>query len=214
MSKIFFIVGSSASGKSTTERNLRLRIAGQFEPGKFQKVDGCDLIFVGKVLFTDGSHVLRLSGGDTIPFDLLFEIAHEYPRSTLVFEKVHIPEYVIHRLDRERHAMTFCQLQVHPDVARQRLIRLHHPSALKDDFHAYRPLRSAYLEKRDAFLKARGIPVHYIDGTLIERCRALEVILGIEAICDYVLYDFVDPVDVIYQLFYEGGDDAKPSTSG
>ena len=214
MSRIVFIVGSSASGKSTTERNLRLRIAGQFEPGRFQEVDGCDLIFVGKVLFTDGSHVLRLSGGDAIPFELLFEVSRKYPRSTLVFEKVHIPEYVIHWLNREHHAMTFCQLQVRPDVARQRLIRLHHPSALKDNFHAYRPLRSAYLEKRDAFLQARGIPVHYIDGTLIERCRALEVILGVEAICDYVLYDFVDSVDVIYQRFYDGGDAAKPSTTG
>jgi hypothetical protein len=211
MSRIIFIVGSSASGKSTTERNLRLRIDGQFKPGKFQEVDEHDLIFVGKVLFADESHVLRLSGGDTIPFDVLFEATEMYPDSTLIFEKVHIPEYVIDQLHRESHTMHFCQLHVAAEVAKQRLIRLRHPSALKENFHAYRPLKDEYLLKRDTCLREHGVRIDYIGGTLIERCRILESIIGVQASFDYVLYNFVDSVDTIYQRFYDGGDPAKSS---
>ena len=214
MSRIIFIVGSSASGKSTTERNLRLRLDGEFKAGSYQKVDGAELVFVGKVLFADSTHVLRLSGGDTINFDVLSEATELYPDHTLVFEKVHIPEYVIDRLYRAQNVMHFCQLQVAPEVARARLVRLHHPSALKDDFHAYRPLRSHYLAKRDAYLSARDIPVTYIDGTLIERCRQLESVIGVTAQFDYVLYDFVDSVETIYARFYDGGDSPLPSSTG
>ena len=219
MAYIYFIVGSSGSGKSTVEKNIRLRQANKFEPGYYQYVEDQDLLFVGRVLHESQKAVLRFSGGDGTGFEYLFNAVprHEYlttvdefppqvagPSTKIIMEKYHIARYVPERLVEEGHSVTFIHIKVTWDQVRSRLEKLGRSSAKKtpDTYQYFRPLREEYLHQRDIELAALGIPVRYVNNDDLETCcKAVETYLQIEPKYPGVLQDFLGPVDQIYSEF-------------
>lgn len=210
--RVFFIVGSSAAGKSTVDRNLRLRLTGKFHKGSYQPVPSMDLCFVGRVLFENGKKVLRLSGGDATKFEKL-EAAVEnlVDQKTLIFEKAHIPFWLPKKLIDAGHEVTAFHLLVDQKEAQRRLQKLNHPSADKlDTFPAYRPGHEDYQKNRDAKWAEIGAQVIYVDGPLRDRCKFIEDTIGVRARYDHVLLDFTEPVQVIYRKFHDGWDAPRP----
>lgn len=218
MAKYYFLVGSSAAGKSTTERNIRLRMTGYLLPGDHQVATEQQLVFAGRVLFNSGKKVLRFSGGDATGYQwesLLNAIKYAnvikpsilYNR--VIFEKYHVPIKRYEELVRAGHDITVFHIEVDPELAKLRLDGLDHPGAFNPHHPYYRPNNLEYQEKRDAQLADIGVQVVYVGGDVRDRCEFIEEYIGLFPMNDYIVYDFKGPVDEIEEKFHAGGDQPR-----
>lgn len=206
MSKFYFIVGSSAAGKSTTERNLRLRSSCELSNQLLQHVPDQDLVFVGRVAFANGKKVLRKSGGDSIWYDWsILDTALLYA-DKVVFEKYEVPPSVYKKLVNAGHDVVLFHILVHHDIAVNRLIHLEHRNAFKEDRIYYKPGDPEYQSTRDNKLADLGIQVVYLEGDLKSRCKFIENYMDISPKYDHVIYDFNDSMEDIVSRFKSGGD--------
>jgi len=210
MAKYYFIVGSSAAGKSTTERNLRLRLSGELSLDPSQHIPDKDLIFLGRVIFANGKKVLRKSGGDSIwyKWELLLEAANK--ANNIIFEKYEVPLSVYELLMIEGHDVTLFHILIDKQVAVDRLVHIKHRNAHKLDRIYYKPGESAYQKARDKQLREWGVNVVYLSGDLKQRCSTIEESIGVIPMYDNVVYDFEDSLEDILHRFKSGGDTERP----
>jgi len=89
MTRLVVIQGTAGSGKSTLERNLRLRYCGKLGTDKYQ-INSDGVGFFGKAAKRDG-HALKYSGGDTLkegkPLDTLLSMKLSMKVKVIVYEK-------------------------------------------------------------------------------------------------------------------------------
>jgi hypothetical protein len=213
----FVIAGSTAAGKSTTERNLRLRLTGELALGEHQPLPEQGLVFAGRVLYNSGKRVLRFSGGDSTSFQRdnwknLFdarEIANKLKEgsySKVIFERYHLTEWVVRELIARGHKMTWFHLEVPRELAAARLRKLDHPKADSPKHIYYNPGKPEFQKERDAYLAELGVQVIYLYEDLPKRLAFIEDCIGVTPQYEYYLYDFQDSVESIYQRFFAGGD--------
>jgi len=216
---VYLLTGSSGAGKSTTDRNLRLRAFGEFVTGDTQLYSD-NLMFVGRMLYSNGSAVLRLSGGDSTSPSMLVDLV-DYDIN-LFYEMAILPTNVLVSLS-EVAEVIMLNLEEDPAVIVERNTLRGHRSCAKIDlsnldvypgekigFHAYRPLYKNWIARRDQFCDDHGIRVlHLCNLDLLERCRVIEEMIGITPLYDKILYDFSGTLQEVYSRFADGGDHVR-----
>jgi len=210
----YFLVGSTAAGKSTTERNLRLRLAGVIKTGDHQVVPEQGLIFAGRLLTKNGKKMLRFSGGDATrwTWDKLIEAKKfgneicpaEYDK--VLYEKYNVTDWVVEELVKAGHSITVFHIDIPRPIAVKRLQSLDHPAATDPKHPYYRPGDQDYQARRDKLWSSMGVDIHYVCADLRERCQIIEGAMGVVPLHDHVVYDFQGPIVDVRDKFLAGGD--------
>lgn len=214
MAHYLFLVGPTAAGKSTTERNLRLRLTGELKSGLYQFVPDQGLVFAGRVLFNRKRKILRFSGGDATGYKKEYVLQalqageEEYgvKFNKVIFEQYRVSNALVEELVSKGEDVTFLHIDIDRDLIIDRLIALDHPKAEECNPPYDRPVDKDFQEKRDQYLAGLGVQVIYIGGDVLERCQFIERMLGLTPKYDHVLYDFDDSLDVVQERFLSGGD--------
>jgi len=206
MAHYYFLVGPTAAGKSTTDRNLRLRLSGELHSGIYQKIPEQDVVFAGRVLFNNGKKVLRFSGGDATGYKRQYLLDAWKEASKVIFEQYRVSMSAVVEILRRGDDATFFHIDITRDLIKARLRKLNHPHADDCNYPYDRPVDLDFQERRDARLSDLGVQVIYLDGDVRDRCRFIESTMGLEPRYDYVLYDFRSSLEDIHKRFLTGGD--------
>lgn len=218
MAHYLFLVGPTAAGKSTTERNLRLRLTGELESGLYQFVPDQRLVFAGRVLFNRKRRILRFSGGDATGYKKEFvlqalqvgEEEYNVTFNKVIFEQYRVSNALVEALVKRGEEVTFLHIDVNRDLMIDRLIALDHPKAEECNPPYDRPADKDFQERRDRYLAELGVQVVYIEGDVKDRCQYIERMLGLTPKYDHILYDFDSSLDVVQERFLSGGDPPRP----
>lgn len=211
--KYYAIVGQTASGKSTVEKNLRLRWSGDISGGNFQRIN--NILFCGRVL-SSRDLFLRFGGSEATNYNWDYVINPEKYVSdyfdTIIFEKYTIPFHLLDTLSKKGD-FTIFHFEVDNSISEMRLKSLNHPNPSRDSNPFYASGTKRFMNKRDLFASERGVSVVYISGDARDKCMFIEKQLNVMPLYDYIIYDFYksEPQSKsdIVSRFLSGGDSIR-----
>jgi hypothetical protein len=193
-------------------------MTGELASGPYQFVPDQGLVFAGRVLFNDGSRVLRFSGGDATGYKKQFVLdatqkgkeLHGVEFDKVVFEQYRVSKTLVRELVNRGDELTFLHIDICRELMQDRLDALDHPKADECNPPYDRPADKDYQDRRDRFLASQGVQVIYIGGDVRDRCEFTEDMLGLKPAHDYILYDFDVPPTLVHERFLSGGDSPRP----
>jgi hypothetical protein len=202
MAHYYLLVGAGGCGKSTVQRNLRLRWDGVFSSEDHQVIPSKDVVVAGRILFRNGKKLIKLPGGDSYQFDRseLFTL-DKMGVSKVLWEQYDVPTTVIQDLLTLGHKVTIIHLRNPLEVCIAR--REHRSPRSTGNMLPYYPAETEWQDKRDAKVTAWGVAVVYVDcDGLRSRCETVEKIMGIKPVHDNVALTDELNVDAFLALFF------------
>jgi len=190
LAHFYLIVGVCGSGKSTLERNLRLRWSGTLSSGNYQTIPDMDVTVAGRVLFRDESKLLKLSGGDAHQYDWSILTDAEYQcTGRVIWERFDSPpNKILVSLVNSGHAITL--LHLNTDLAVGIARRDARSPKGTGNSRTYYLADPEWQAKRDIIMSNLGIEVVYVAiDDLRSRCEFVEQLLSITPVYDKVLID-------------------------